>query len=229
MATNPLSGIRTYDPMAANKPKDATTTDTSAAAQTQNFLNLLIAQIKNQDPMSPMDASTMTAQMSQLNMVDSMSKMNASMTAMMTQMQSANFLSQASLIGHSPAVAGGDIKYSGSGNVDLAINASAPLQSVIATLTDSNGNLVESVNLGAVPAGMTNFTWAGTDQSGLQMAAGKYTLTLAGKDAAGATNNPSPFVGSPVTSVSKDSSGNPVLNLLNGTALNAADVNEWLN
>ena len=38
MATNPLSGIRTYDPMTANAPKDATGPDTSPEAQTQNFL-----------------------------------------------------------------------------------------------------------------------------------------------------------------------------------------------
>jgi hypothetical protein len=47
MATNPLSGVRTYDPMTANAPKDATSTGTSAADQTQKFLTLLIAQIKN--------------------------------------------------------------------------------------------------------------------------------------------------------------------------------------
>ena len=229
MATNPLSGIRVYDPMTANAPKDATAPDNSPKAQTANFLKLLIAQIQNQDPMAPMDASTMTAQMSQLNMVESMATMNTSMTAMLTQMQSANFLNQASLIGHSPAVAGGEINYIGSGSVDLAINASTPLQSVVATLTDSNGNLIESVNLGAVPAGMTNFAWAGTDQNGVQMSAGQYTLTLAGKDATGKTNNPSPYVASPVTSVSKGSDGNTILNLLDGSTMTAAEVNQWLN
>jgi flagellar basal-body rod modification protein FlgD len=230
MATNPLSGIRTYDPMTANAPKDATTTvDNSPAAQTQNFLKLLIAQIQNQDPMAPMDASTMTAQMSQLNMVSSMATMNTSMTAMLAQMQSANFMNQASLIGHSPAVVGGDIKYSGGGNVDLAVNATAPLQTLVATLTDENGNLVESVSLGAVPAGMTNFTWAGTDQNGNQMPAGSYKLTLAGKDATGKANNPTPYVASPVTSVSKGADGNAILNLLDGSSMSAIDVQQWLN
>ena len=77
MATNPLSGIRTYDPTVTNTPADSSSTaGTSAADQTQNFLKLLIAQIQNQDPMAPMDASTMTAQMSQLNMVSSIGNMN---------------------------------------------------------------------------------------------------------------------------------------------------------
>jgi flagellar basal-body rod modification protein FlgD len=229
MATNPLSGIRTYDPMTANAPKDATAPDNSPKAQTQNFLKLLIAQIQNQDPMAPMDASTMTAQMSQLNMVESMSTMNTSMTAMLSQMQSANFMNQASLIGHSPATAGGEIKYVGNGDVNLAINAKNPLQSVIATITDSSGNQVMSTSLGAVQAGMTNFAWAGTDMNGAQMPADTYTLTLVGKTADGKTENPSPYVASPVMSVSKGSDGNAVLNLLDGTSMAASDVQQWLN
>ena len=171
----------------------------------------------------------MTAQMSQLNMVSSMANMNTSMTAMLSQMQSANFMNQASLIGHSPAVVGGDIKYSGSGNVDLAVNTAVPLQTLVATLTDENGNLIESVNLGAVPAGMTNFAWAGTDQNGNQMQAGSYKLTLAGKDATGKANNPTPYVASPVTSVSKGSDGNAILNLLDGSSMKAIDIQQWLN
>jgi len=229
MATNPLNGIRVYDPMTANAPKDATAPDNSPKAQTQNFLKLLIAQIQNQDPMAPMDASTMTAQMSQLNMVESMSTMNTSMTAMLAQMQSANFMNQASLIGHSPATAGGEIKYVGNGDVNLAIQAKSPLQSVLATIKDSSGNQVMSTSLGAVQAGMTNFAWSGADQNGNQMPAGTYTLTLVGKNAAGNTENPTPFVASPVMSVSKGSDGNAVLNLLDGSSMKASDVQQWLN
>jgi flagellar basal-body rod modification protein FlgD len=171
----------------------------------------------------------MTAQMSQLNMVESMSTMNTSMTAMLAQMQSANFMNQASLIGHSPATAGGEIKYVGNGDVNLAIEAKNPLQSVVATITDSSGNQVMSTSLGAVQAGMTNFAWAGTDGNGAQMPAGTYTLTLVGKTAAGKTENPSPYVASPVMSVSKGSDGNAVLNLLDGTSMKASDVQQWLN
>ena len=46
--TNPLANMRIYDPAKANQPTATTTTDTSAAGQTQNFLKLLIAQIQNQ-------------------------------------------------------------------------------------------------------------------------------------------------------------------------------------
>ena len=85
-STNPLTNLRVYDPVTANKPQDTNASDGSSAAdQTQTFLKLLTAQIKNQDPMSPMDASTMTAQTSNLSMVNSMQSMNASLKSLLEQ------------------------------------------------------------------------------------------------------------------------------------------------
>ena len=229
MATNPLSGIRVYDPTAANTPTDSSSTSgTSAADQTQNFLKLLIAQIQNQDPMAPMDASTMTAQMSQLNMVSSIGNMNTSMTAMLAQMQSVNFINQAALIGHSPAVAGGGIAFDGTNQVMLGSNSTNPLQSVVATITDASGNTVNSVSLGSTQAGMTNFVWNGKDANGQVVPAGMYYLNLAGVDAQGTKTSPTAYVASPVASVSKGSNGDAVLTLLDGRTINSSEVQQWV-
>lgn len=231
MATNPLGGIRVYDPATANKPADASassTTGGTAAEQTQNFLKLLIAQIQNQDPMAPMDASTMTSQMSQLNMVSSMGNMNTSMTAMLAQMQSVNFMNQAALIGHSPVVAGNGIAFDGTNQVMLGANAANALKSVVATLTDGSGNTVNSVDLGSVNAGMTNFIWNGKDASGNSVPAGMYYLSLSGKNADNATENPTAYVASAVASVTKGSNGDAVLNLLDGRVVNSSDVQQWI-
>lgn len=231
MATNPLSGIRTYDPNTANKPADASASSATGGTvteQTQNFLKLLIAQIQNQDPMSPMDASTMTSQMSQLNMVSSMGNMNTSMTAMLAQMKSVNFMNQAALIGHSPVIAGNGIAFNGSSEVMLGANAANPLRSVVATITDASGNTINSVDLGSVNAGMTNFLWNGRDASGNTAPEGMYYLNLTGTNSNGTTENPTAYVASSVVSVRKDSSGETVLDLLDGRTVNAADVQQWV-
>ena len=225
---NPLSGIRTYDPTTANKPADASTAPKTATEETANFLKLLIAQIKNQDPMSPMDASTMTAQMSQLNMVSSMANMNTSMTAMLSQMQSVNFMNQAALIGHSPAVAGNGIAFDGENQVMLGANAANPLKSVVATITDASGNTVNSVDLGTVNAGMTNFMWNGKDASGSTVPAGMYYLSLNGTNAADASENPTAYVASAVASVSKGANGDAILNLLDGRTIASSEVQQWI-
>jgi flagellar basal-body rod modification protein FlgD len=230
MATSGMSGIRMYDPAAANKPKDTNpNTGTSAADQTQNFLTLLIAQIKNQDPMSPMDASTMTAQMSQLNMVSSMGTMNTSMQAMLSQMQSANFMNQASLIGHSPMVAGNSINYSG-GEVMLGANLANPLQGVVATIKDASGNVVGTADLGNLNSGMTNFVFDGVDASGAKMQNGIYRVEISGKNNAGTNESPAPYVGSPVVSILKEgTSGEALLKLADGRSIKASDVKQWVN
>jgi flagellar basal-body rod modification protein FlgD len=219
-----------YDPAAANKPKDTNpNTGTSAADQTQNFLTLLIAQIKNQDPMSPMDASTMTAQMSQLNMVSSMGTMNTSMQAMLSQMQSANFMNQASLIGHSPMVAGNSINYSG-GEVMLGANLANPLQGVVATIKDSSGNIVGTADLGNLNSGMTNFIFDGVDASGAAMPNGIYRVEISGKNNADANESPTPYVGSPVVSILKEGKlGEAMLKLADGRSIKASDVKQWVN
>ena len=230
MATSGMSGIRTYDPAAASKPQDTNpNTGTSAADQTQNFLKLLIAQIKNQDPMSPMDASTMTAQMSQLNMVSSMGTMNTSMQAMLAQMQSANFMNQASLIGHSPMVAGSAINYSG-GEVMLGANLANPLQGVVATIKDASGTVVGTADLGNLNSGMTNFVFDGVDASGAKMPNGIYRVEISGKNNAGANESPTPYVGSPVVSILKEGNlGDAMLKLADGRSIKASDVKQWIN
>ena len=230
MATSGMSGIRMYDPAAANKPKDTNpNTGTSAADQTQNFLTLLIAQIKNQDPMSPMDASTMTAQMSQLNMVSSMGTMNTSMQAMLSQMQSANFMNQAALIGHSPMVAGSSINYSG-GEVMLGANLANPLQGVVATIKDASGNIVGTADLGNLNSGMTNFVFDGVDANGAAMPNGIYRVEISGKNNAGANESPTPYVGSPVVSILKEGNlGEAMLKLADGRSIKASEVKQWIN
>ena len=229
MTTTNAMGIRTYDPLTANKPATDTTVGTTGADQTQNFLKLLVAQIQNQDPMSPMDASTMTAQMSNLSMVNSMQSMNTSLTSLLSQMQSANFITQSSSIGHSPLSAGNGISYQGSGSVLLGANAVNPLSNLTATISDSSGQVVNTVNLGAAQAGMNNYSWDGKDSQGNQLPAGRYSISLVGTTSAGTTDqSPTSYIASPVVSVSKGSDGTSInLLLADGRTVDANSVTQW--
>jgi flagellar basal-body rod modification protein FlgD len=175
-----------------------------------------------------MDASTMTAQMSQLNMVSSMADMNTSMTAMLSQMQSVNFMNQAALIGHSPAVAGNGIAFDGENQVMLGANAENPLKSVVATITDASGNVVNSVDLGNINAGMSNFIWNGQNADGATVPAGMYYLNLSGTNAADASENPTAYVASAVATVTKGANGDAILNLLDGRTIASSEVQQWI-
>jgi flagellar basal-body rod modification protein FlgD len=228
MATDPLANIRKYDPAAASQPSTSSGVGGTVTEQTQNFLKLLIAQIQNQDPMAPMDASSMTSQMSQLNMVSSIGDMNRSMTAMLSQMQSVNFMNQAALIGHSPVVAGGGISFDGTNAAVLGANAVNSLTSAVATIKDANGNTVNSMDMGSLEVGMNNFAWDGKDADGNTMPAGMYYLSISGTSTTGAKEIPTAYVASPVMSVSKGSNGDALLSLLDGRKINASEIQQWI-
>ena len=228
MATDPLANIRKYDPAAASQPSTSSGVGGTVTEQTQNFLKLLIAQIQNQDPMAPMDASSMTSQMSQLNMVSSIGDMNKSMTAMLSQMQSVNFMNQAALIGHSPIVAGGGILFDGTNAAVLGASAVNPLTSAVATIKDINGNTVNSMDMGSLDAGMNNFAWDGKDADGNTVPAGMYYLSISGTSTTGAKEIPTAYVASPVMSVSKGSNGDALLSLLDGKKINASEIQQWI-
>jgi flagellar basal-body rod modification protein FlgD len=228
MATDPLANIRKYDPATAAQPKTTSGVGGTVTEQTQNFLKLLIAQIQNQDPMAPMDASSMTSQMSQLNMVSSMGDMNKSMTAMLSQMQSVNFMNQAAVIGRSPVVAGSSIAFDGATPVVLGANSVNPLTAAVATIKDAGGNTVNSMNMGKLDTGMSNFTWDGKDADGKIMPAGMYYLSISASNTTGGKEVPTSYVSSPVMAVSKGSNGEALLTLLDGRKINASEIQQWI-
>ena len=137
-------------------------------------------------------------------------------------------MNQAALIGHSPVVAGNGIAFDGTNQVMLGANAANPLKSVVATITDSSGNIVNSVDLGDVNAGMSNFIWNGQDANGETVPAGMYYLSLAGKNADNGTENPTAYVASAVASVTKGTTGDAVLNLLDGRTVKSSEVQQWI-
>jgi flagellar basal-body rod modification protein FlgD len=179
--------------------------------------------------MAPMDASTMTNQMSQLNMVSSIGTMNGSLTSMLAQMQSTNFINQATMIGRSPLIAGNAISYTGQGDVPLAANLTSPTSNLKASIIDNaTGNEITSVDLGVAHAGMKTFAWGGLDQAGNQVPAGSYSLMLTASDAAGNTISPTAYVGSPVASVAKGTGSEVNFTLQDGRTVSASSINHWV-
>jgi len=226
---NPMLNIPVYTNNGTQNTKGSSTSGgASSTDQTQNFLKLLVAQIQNQDPMSPMDASTMTNQMSQLNMVSSMGTMNTSLTTMLAQMQNSNFMNQTAMIGHTPLIAGSSNAFDGINNVALGANLAGPVNNLVASIQDSNGKTVEQVNLGAANAGMKTFVWSGQDSSGKALPTGSYSVKFTGIDQSGAAVTPVSFIGSPVASVAKGAGNTVNFTLQNGQTVDASTINQWV-
>ncbi len=151
--------------------------NTSQIAATQDrFLALLVAQMKNQDPLNPMDNAQVTSQMAQLSTVSGIEKLNTTVQALSNSMAAAQSLQAASMIGHVALVEGNQIAMA-SGSSNAAVELSLPADKVTVTIADANGNVVRTMDIGAQDAGIVDFQWDGTDDGGTALADGVYTFS----------------------------------------------------
>lgn len=153
----------------------------SATESTQaRFLTLLTAQLKNQDPLSPMDNAEMTSQLAQISTVDGIERLNSTLQALLDDSQSVQNLQAAALVGHGVLVPGEKIELaSGKGVAGLELASAA--DEVTVKIHDGSGNLVRTLALGARDAGVLGFAWDGKDDSGVAAVDGKYSFTVTAK------------------------------------------------
>ncbi len=149
---------------------------TTADAQ-DRFLKLLTTQLKNQDPLNPMDNAQMTSQLAQISTVDGIEKLNATLQKMLASSASAEAMQAAALVGHQVMVAGNTLQLTdagAAGGIDLAASA----DQVTVTIKDVNGIVMNAVNLGALEAGVHDFGWDGKTTSGVRAVNGAYSISV---------------------------------------------------
>ncbi|MCK9201648.1 MAG: flagellar hook assembly protein FlgD [Gallionella sp.] len=179
MVDNVQSGSAAADIYAAlnAKAKAGSSTEASAVSATQDrFLKLLVTQMKNQDPLNPLDNAQVTSQMAQLSTVTGIDKVNAALQALSDSMTSNQSLQAATMIGHGVLVPGKGVDLSSGaafGGVDLAQS----VDRLDIAIYDKSGAVVRNVNLGAQPVGLVNWQWDGRDDAGVVLKDGSYTFT----------------------------------------------------
>ncbi|WGK62723.1 flagellar hook assembly protein FlgD [Halopseudomonas sp. SMJS2] len=138
------------------------------------FLELLVAQLNNQDPLAPQENGEFIAQLAQFSTVEGIEKMNSTMEAMASSFQSSQALQASSLVGRTVVVptdkAMVDPEAGFTGQLALPQASGA----VRVNVYDEAGSVVSTINLGAQEGGIHEFTWDGTDASGNVLPAGKY-------------------------------------------------------
>ncbi|MDH0364420.1 flagellar hook capping FlgD N-terminal domain-containing protein [Comamonas aquatica] len=200
---------------------------TSAADMQDQFLTLLVAQLQNQDPTNPMDNSQLTSQMAQISTVSGIEKLNSTVESVTSQLASMQMLQGVSMIGRTVLSEGnqlglaasedeeGNIKLSGTAAFDLEGSAS----NVTVTITDANGKIVDTIEMGSANAGRSYFTWDGSNYTGESMDL-RFKVTATNGDAAvkSTTLSPNAVV---ATSISN---GSLMLELANGESINYNSV-----
>jgi len=155
----------------------STTGASSTSLGGTDFLTLMLAQLKNQDPTSPVDSNTFLTQLAQLSEVQGITSLNTSFSTLSSSLSSSQALQASSLLGHQALVNSSTATLAAGGTVTGAVNIPQTTSQVVLNISDSSGALVSQINLGAQSAGLTSFSWNGTTNTGSQAPAGTYTLS----------------------------------------------------
>lgn len=149
------------------------------------FLSMLVAQMRNQDPLNPLDNAQVTSQMAQLSTVEGIENMNRTLKALADSLGVDQLAQAANLIGHHVLVPGNTVSLDKGSGV-FGINLPSSADSVRISIFDQSGQLVSTVNTGVLPAGEHLFDWDGLNDAGVAMPAGNYrfeAMTGTGKNA----------------------------------------------
>jgi flagellar basal-body rod modification protein FlgD len=207
------------------------TTQTAAAAAPKQtlgqdqFMNLLIAQLKNQDPLNPVDNSQLMAQLAQFSQLQETQQMAQSLNKFIAQQNTANATNLVTLLG----------KHVTTNGSTFALTSGTPTPISYTLAANASTTTVQILNASGVPvttwtgtnqsAGPQNLQWDGKDGSGNALPTGTYSFAVTAKGANGAAVPVTTQTTGVVRSINYDGNG-PVLVFDAGqTALPSAIVN----
>lgn len=137
------------------------------------FLELMIAQFNNQDPLEPAKNEDFIAQLAQFSSLEGIQNLNAGVEAMASAMRASTTLQAAGLVGRSVLVPASQAFMAGEGLGGNIANG-FPGSDITVQITDAAGGLVRKLHLGPHDTGEVQFTWDGASETGDPQAAGSY-------------------------------------------------------
>lgn len=162
--------------MAAMNPVRNATKSTADAAQ-ERFMTLLVTQMRNQDPLNPLDNAQVTSQLAQLSTVTGIDKLNTTMQALMGSYQASQAVQAADMIGHGVLVPGSAVALE-DGKALLGVELPSQADKVKITISDASGAVVRTIDMGPQKAGILPLAWDGMTDSETAAPDGQYTFKV---------------------------------------------------
>ncbi|HYF57609.1 MAG TPA: flagellar hook assembly protein FlgD [Burkholderiaceae bacterium] len=196
---------------AAGASSSSDPSGTSMDEGEDRFLKLLVAQMRNQDPMNPLDNAQVTSQLAQINTVRGLEKLNATVQKIVDAGESTRTTDAAALVGRRVLVDGSSLELPEGGTATAGFSLARGASTVRIEVLDRAGSVVDTRTRADVPAGVQSFEWDG--KAGTRtLPAGTYTLRVSaanGNEPVDAT----PLVSAPVKALVRAADGSASLQL----------------
>lgn len=218
MAINTISGLENIAGQTG-----ATGTQSQASGMKSvgkdEFMKLLLAQLKNQDPLKPMDGTDFAAQLAQFSSLEQLKNLNTTLETQSVNQMTLGYAQSVNMIGKEAVSNSGNTVTANGQTAELNYRLAKDAQSVTISIMDKDGKIVKSWDESAKTAGMNSATW---DSSGVEK--GDYTYQIAAKDSSGAPVAAETMTTGVVTAVHFRS--NQILVTLNGREVPLSDILE---
>ncbi len=169
------------DVISATRSSASPLAATSAANIQDRFLTLLVTQLKNQDPLSPMDNSQITTQLSQISTVSGIDKLNDTMSglasALSASLAASQSMSNVTMIGREIMAPSAKLNLA-DGRATGAVQLAEAADKVTVQVVGAAGNVVGRFEIDRPGAGLNKFTWDGKGPDGRIAANGSYAFQV---------------------------------------------------
>lgn len=144
-----------------------------------NFMTMLITQLKNQDPLNPLDNNELTSQLAQINTVSGIESLNQTLNGINQQIEAGQSLQAAALIGRGVLVPGERLLVGEEGvSTPFGVDVSAAMGPITAQVIGPDGQIAYSVELPSLKLGVNTFSWDGLLPDGEVAPPGAYRVEL---------------------------------------------------
>lgn len=187
-------------PQASSAGTEKKNSNTADIMGKEDFLTLLVAQLKNQDPLNPDEPTEFTAQLAQFSSLEQLFNLNESMENLATSNANSDRFATLQTIGKNVAYQDNTFNYDGSGSAQIGYQLDGNASEVKISIKQ-NGSVVKVLDGVELAKGNHILTWDGTTATGTAADSGKYTISVSVKTTDGSSIAASPLIQSEVTGV----------------------------
>jgi len=186
---------------ASNSNTNVVTSSNDSDLGKDDFLNLLVAQLQNQDPLEPMDSTAFTSQLAEFSSLEQLSNVNENLEYLQMYQASINNAQAVSFIGKNIDALGNSIQLASGETEEIHFELSNNSSSVFINIYDEAGSLVKYIENGPLGEGKQSVEWDGTDNGANILPEGIYKFEVMAVNANGDKVQTATYISDRVTGV----------------------------